>query len=263
MPRGDVVSVPPPSILPLIPRDPPTKTPAPSVTGTRDDSSKPPPSMRQRIAVPAPDEPSAATYAGPRVSIPENAPLRSRTPPPPGLRTPPPPSLRAPPPKTPLPASIRPGSSPPESGRKSSELRRVALPPSIPPPAAASATPTTSAALIRQTVIARVAQLDFSGAERILRERRVADAHDPEIDALAIWVRANLQSDLEGPLASLNLLLHANPKCEHALFYRGLVLKKSGQRKAALRDFVTVAKQNPRHGAALFEIKELRSFSDD
>lgn len=117
--------------------------------------------------------------------------------------------------------------------------------------------------MIRQSVIGRVAQLDFSGADRILRERRVLDAPDPEMDALSIWVLANLQSDLEGPLASMNLLLHTNPKCEHALYYRGLLLKKSGQRKAALRDFVTVAKQNPRHGAALFEIKELRSFGDD
>jgi hypothetical protein len=267
IPRDDSASAPPPSMLPHIPRDPVTKTPPPPVSITGPDSSKPPPSMRPRIAVPVPDEPaSAETYAGPRVSIPANAPIRSRTPPPPALRTPPPPSLRAPPSptKTPQPASISPDSTPPAPapGRKSSEFRRVALPPSIPPPAAA-ATPATSAALIRQSVIGRVVQLDFSGADRILRERRVLDAPDPEIDALSIWVRANLQSDLEGPLASLNLLLHTNPKCEHALYYRGLLLKKSGQRKAALRDFVTVAKQNPRHGAALFEIKELRSFGDE
>jgi hypothetical protein len=275
-PPDEPGSLPPPSMLPLIPRDRAPKaspsSPSPPAAAPNRVSS-PPPVSRPRIAVPRLEEASAETYGGPRVAIPANAPLRSKTPPPPALRTPAPPSLRAPPPpstKTPPPASMQPasvpGSAPPASApgttRKSAELRRVALPASLPPPPLTAAPPTTTTALIRQAVIARVAQLDFSGADKILRESPATDVPDPEMAALSIWIRANLQSDLEGPLASMNLLLHSDPKCEHALYYRGLILKKSGQRKAALRDFVTVAKQNPRHGAALFEIRELRSFGE-
>jgi tetratricopeptide (TPR) repeat protein len=140
----------------------------------------------------------------------------------------------------------------------------VSLPESIPPPAPPP-TPdhADDLALARESAKARVAQMDFAGAERILTERIPVASRDAETEAFAIWVRANLQSDLDGPIEQLGRLVASNPRCEHALYYRGLVQKRAGQRKAALRDFVTLAKQNPSHVGALFEIKELRRTSDE
>jgi hypothetical protein len=50
----------------------------------------------------------------------------------------------------------------------------------------------------------------------------------------------------------------AHNQCESGLYYRGLLLKRSGKEKAALRDFVILAKKNPTHVGALSEIKLLR-----
>jgi len=154
--------------------------------------------------------------------------------------------------------------TPPPKGSRHPSSRRVAVPPTIPPPTAGSSEEAAEAvALRRERAKAKVALQDFKAADAILAELAAFEHKDPEAEALGAWVRANLQNNLDGPLETLDMLLLANPKCEHALYYRGLILKRAGQRKAALRDFVTVAKQNPKHAPALVEIKELRASLDD
>jgi hypothetical protein len=264
LPRGNeaapqpVSSVPPASIQP---RASSASTPPLGPALSRgDEKTSSPPSVRPRVSISMPGEATAVDlYAGPRIALPVDLPPRSRTPLPPSFRTPPP--L---PPSSPPPFDGAPPLSPPPGATRPSGLRRVSLPESIPPPAPP---PTPAHAddvtLARESAKARVAQMDFAGAERILTDRVPVASRDAETEAFAIWVRANLQSDLDGPIEQLGRLVASNPRCEHALYYRGLVLKRAGQRKAALRDFVTLAKQNPSHVGALFEIKELRRTSDE
>jgi hypothetical protein len=128
--------------------------------------------------------------------------------------------------------------------------------PSQPPPAADPAK-INDPTLLRDAVRAKVVLGDFGAADRLLAGRKGSEA-DAELDAISAWVRANLDARPDAALETLGLLLHKNPRCEYALYYRGLVLKRAGEPKAALRDFVTLAKQNPRHGRALLEIQELR-----
>ena len=100
----------------------------------------------------------------------------------------------------------------------------------------------------------------YETADRILRERvRREDTSDPEYQALAAWVKANLNAaQLNGALRDLTLMLLANPECESGLYYRGLLLRRAGKDRAALRDFVVLAKKNASHMGALQEIKALR-----
>jgi hypothetical protein len=106
-----------------------------------------------------------------------------------------------------------------------------------------------------------VTQGDFAGADRILAEQAFRGP-DPELDAITAWVRNNLTGRHEGPLKALDALLRDNAACEHALYYRGLVLARAGDTRGALRDLVALAKQNPRHARALLEIQRLRPMLD-
>ena len=101
---------------------------------------------------------------------------------------------------------------------------------------------------------------DYDTADRILRERCTEqDAAEADFQALTAWVKANLNAgDLSSGLNDLTFLLMSHNQLESALYYRGLLLKRSGKEKAALRDFVILAKKNPNHMGALAEIKLLR-----
>jgi hypothetical protein len=100
---------------------------------------------------------------------------------------------------------------------------------------------------------------DYTMADEIMRERCTdEDASEPDFQALAAWIKANLTGDLTPPLNDLTFLLMSHRSCESALYYRGLLLKRSGKEKAALRDFVELVKKNPSHVGALVEIKLLR-----
>jgi hypothetical protein len=101
---------------------------------------------------------------------------------------------------------------------------------------------------------------DWETADRILRERCTEeDSATPEFQALTAWVKANQhRTDTTTPLNDLTFLLMSHPECESALYYRGLLLRRSGKEKAALRDFVVLVKKNPTHAGALTEIKHLR-----
>jgi hypothetical protein len=103
---------------------------------------------------------------------------------------------------------------------------------------------------------------DYTTADELLRDRCTdEDASEPDFQALAAWVKANLTGEATTPLNDLTFLLMAHHSCEPALYYRGLLLKRTGKDKAALRDFVALAKKNPTHVGALTEIKLLRDAS--
>jgi len=101
---------------------------------------------------------------------------------------------------------------------------------------------------------------DFDTADRILRERCTEDdSSEADFQALSAWVKANLdKSTLKAAIDDLTFLLMAHNACESGLYYRGMLLIRLGKDKAALRDFVTVVKQNPNHVGALNGIKQLR-----
>lgn len=101
---------------------------------------------------------------------------------------------------------------------------------------------------------------DWETAERILQERcSDEDMAEPLYQALQVWVRANLHHpDVAISINDLTVILMGQPECEDALYYRGLLNKRIDREKAALRDFVTVAKLNAGHMGALTEIKLLR-----
>jgi hypothetical protein len=130
---------------------------------------------------------------------------------------------------------------------------------SSPPPRGEAKAPDLD--LVRQAVRIRVTQGDYAGADRILAGR-IPKTPDAELDAIAAWVGANLTGRNDSAVKALDTLIAGNPTCEHALYHRGLVQKRAGESRLALRDFVAAAKQNPRHAGALLEIKELRAMQD-
>ncbi len=204
-----------------------------------------PPASRPRISIPAPAPAPAPAGPARRVSVTEA--------PPPHILTPVPPSnVTIPPPPPSRPGATRPTSP---------GFRRVSLPPSerqIPVAAPLLDPRDADPRLLRQAIRTRVGLGEFAEAERLIREFP-GEAKDPEMQALTAWLRSNLGGDTDGPLQVLSSLLRMNPKCEYALYYRGLLLKRTGELKAALREFVTLAKQDPKHSGALREIQELRS----
>jgi hypothetical protein len=243
-------SIPPAQVGP--PSAPPSRPPSQPLSGPSRPVSRP------RIAVPA---------SIPPPSVPVGVALPPLIKPP---ATPTPPSVRPDVASSAMPMtppSVRAATRPPPSAATLRQSTPGFRPISVPeesriridtPPQARRTDPD----LLREAARMRLNQRDYAGAYEILRNRLPQDGADPEMDAMAAWVAANLKADLETPLADLNLLVRANPRCEHALYYRGLVLKRAGQIKAALRDFVTLVKLHPRHGGALMEIKELRTLPD-
>jgi hypothetical protein len=162
---------------------------------------------------------------------------------------PPPAPEAAPVAKTPLRAPPRPSFSPPK------------LADAPKPPSRVAEVPASGASMSLDFRLAEAAskRLDYTTADEILRERCTdEDADEPDFQALAAWVKANVSGDLTTPLNDLTFLLMSHHGCESALYYRGLLLKRSGKEKAALRDFVVLVKQNPTHVGALTEIKLIR-----
>jgi len=172
------------------------------------------------------------------------------------------------PPPAPLPVSAaRPPAPPPIVSPAPAPLRPSFSPPKFvdqgrPPGRIVEAAPTIfSAQMSSEFRLADEAsrRFDYDSADRILRENCTdQDMAEPDYQALSAWVKANLTGDDTVPLNDLTFLLMAHNQCESALYYRGLLLKRSGKEKAALRDFVILAKKNPTHVGALSEIKLLR-----
>ncbi len=206
-------------------------------------------------SVPPPDAPAAPAAQPARVSVPVDAaspPPAAPARPASAAADPPPPhaphlpaTAAAPPPAEPQPAPPR---SPPR--------------PSYSPAKATGAGSADEMALSAEFHRAEEAVKlhDFETADRLLRERCTeADTATPDFQALAAWIKANLLSgDAGAALNDLTFLLMSHHTCQTALYYRGLLLKRAGKEKAALRDFVLLAKENPGHTGALTEIKQLR-----
>jgi hypothetical protein len=152
---------------------------------------------------------------------------------------------------TPVPPSVRqmPAVQEPET--------RPSSPPATPPPASGDPA-ATDPRLLREAILVRVHRSDFAGANQILQERLPSAERDVEIQAVAAWVQANLDGRCEAATSVLTAIVDANPNAEHPLYYRGMVQNLAGEAKAALRDFVSVVRINPRHASALMEIKKLR-----
>ncbi len=155
--------------------------------------------------------------------------------------------------------------SAPSGSRASSDTRSAVRPVARRPFTAAPRprapgvhSPTMSAEFGRAAAAARAGV--YETAERILLQRCTEeDAAEPDFQAFAAWVRANKNpGELAAALSDLTFLLMSHTACESALYYRGLLLKRSGKAKAALRDFVVLTKANPSHTEALAELKALR-----
>lgn len=82
----------------------------------------------------------------------------------------------------------------------------------------------------------------------------------PEYNALFAWVCAHSGEEdaLPEAVRALTRVLEEHPKCAPALLYRGMLLKRAGKDKAALRDLVMLLYENPTHVQALNEVRELR-----
>ncbi|XXX78539.1 DnaJ domain-containing protein [Sorangium sp. So ce134] len=114
---------------------------------------------------------------------------------------------------------------------------------------------------------------DLAGAEvRALRALN-ADPEQPEYMTLLVWIQAQRRGE-PPPLAegatsahyddliqTLDVVLRKEPRYERALFYRGMLLKRSGRIDLAIRDFRLAAEINPKNLDAIREVRvqEMRS----
>lgn len=107
---------------------------------------------------------------------------------------------------------------------------------------------------------AALAKKDYKTAELHASRATHADPKRPEFAALFAWVCAHggEENALPESVRALTRILEEHPKCEPALYFRGMLLKKAGKEKSALRDFVMILYQNPSHPQALGEVRELR-----
>jgi hypothetical protein len=107
---------------------------------------------------------------------------------------------------------------------------------------------------------AALARHDYKAAEKYASKASYADPKNPDYAALFAWVCAHGggEDDIPEGVRALTRVLEEHPKCESALLYRGMLLRRAGKDKSALRDFVMVLYQNPSHPEALVEVRELR-----
>jgi lipoprotein NlpI len=113
---------------------------------------------------------------------------------------------------------------------------------------------------IFKAVDAALARHDFNTAEMHASRISSVAATRPDYAALFAWVGAHSGEDdaLPEAVRALTRVLEATPKCQPALYYRGVLLRRAGKDKAALRDFVTLLYENPTHLQALSEVRDLR-----
>jgi curved DNA-binding protein CbpA len=108
---------------------------------------------------------------------------------------------------------------------------------------------------------------DLGGAEQLAAHAVQADPEQPEYLALLVWVRAMRRGDppelREGQTSShfddllklLDGILAREKEFERALYYRGVLLKRSGRAEKAIRDFRLAAQLNPRNLDAVREVR--------
>ncbi|WP_437815389.1 DnaJ domain-containing protein [Sorangium sp. So ce1078] len=114
---------------------------------------------------------------------------------------------------------------------------------------------------------------DLAGAEIRARRALNADPEQPEYMTLLVWIQAQRRGEppalAEGAtsahyddlIQTLDVVLQKEPRYERALFYRGMLLKRSGRIDRAIRDFRLAAEINPKNLDAIREVRvqEMRS----
>ncbi|WP_437968873.1 DnaJ domain-containing protein [Sorangium sp. So ce260] len=114
---------------------------------------------------------------------------------------------------------------------------------------------------------------DLVGAEIRARRALNADPEQPEYMTLLVWIQAQRRGEppalAEGAtsahyddlIQTLDVVLQKEPRYERALFYRGMLLKRSGRIDRAIRDFRLAAEINPKNLDAIREVRvqEMRS----
>jgi tetratricopeptide (TPR) repeat protein len=108
---------------------------------------------------------------------------------------------------------------------------------------------------------------DINGAEHLASRAVAADPEQPEYVALLVWIRAMRRGDppdlREGATSAhfddlikmLDDVLRKEPRYERALYYRGVLLKRSGRADKAIRDFRFAAELNPKNLDAVREVR--------
>ncbi|HTN84393.1 MAG TPA: DnaJ domain-containing protein, partial [Sorangium sp.] len=114
---------------------------------------------------------------------------------------------------------------------------------------------------------------DLLGAEIRARRALAEDPEQPEYMTLLVWIQAQRRGEppafAEGAtsahyddlIQTLDAVLQKEPRYERALFYRGMLLKRSGRVDKAIRDFRLAAEINPKNLDAIREVRvqEMRS----
>ncbi|AUX39781.1 hypothetical protein SOCE26_011760 [Sorangium cellulosum] len=108
---------------------------------------------------------------------------------------------------------------------------------------------------------------DLVGAEVRARRALNADPDQPEYMTLLVWIQALRRGEppalAEGAtsahyddlIQTLDVVLRKEPRYERALFYRGMLLKRSGRIEKAIRDFRLAAEINPKNLDAIREVR--------
>ncbi len=108
---------------------------------------------------------------------------------------------------------------------------------------------------------------DIVGAEQLASRAVQADPDQPEYLTLLVWIRAMRRGDppelREGQTSShyddlikqLDGILAKEKEFERALYYRGVLLKRSGRLERAIRDFRLSAELNPKNLDAVREVR--------
>jgi curved DNA-binding protein CbpA len=108
---------------------------------------------------------------------------------------------------------------------------------------------------------------DLAGAEQLVSRAVQSDPDQPEYLALLVWVRAMRRGDppelREGQTSThfddlikiLDGILAKEAEFERALYYRGVLLKRSGRIERAIRDFRLAAEKNPKNLDAVREVR--------
>jgi len=117
---------------------------------------------------------------------------------------------------------------------------------------------------------------EFPAAETHAKMAALADPDQPSYTALLVWIQAQqrvvppiedgkMSPIFDDLIATLDQVLRKEPSFERALFYRAVLLQRSGQTDRAFKDFSRALELNPRNIDAAREVRlyKLRHKSDD
>jgi tetratricopeptide (TPR) repeat protein len=131
--------------------------------------------------------------------------------------------------------------------------------PKVISPARPAGDPRKKAAEDYQLAEEALARGDLKAADSHVVMATKGDPSKPDYAALFTWIAYKSGVEIPESVRSFSRILEDHPECQAALYYRGMLLKEAGKDRAALRDFVTVARLNPDHIKALAEVKLLRA----